>query len=186
MKELSLNILDILENSIHAGATRIHLILQEFIEKKDYLSFSIEDNGKGMDQTMVDSLFDPFTTTSTTKTVGLGLPLLKQEAEMCGGGAEIKSKPGEGTVVSFWFQHSHIDRPPLGDIVSTIVMMYAVHSHLEFVFTHEVDEDSFEISTSELKSVFEDVPLNNPKALLGIESFLIENKNQLYGGKQYG
>ncbi len=103
-----------------------------------------------------------------------------------GYGAEIKSKPGEGTVVSFWFQHSHINRPPLGDIVSTIVMMYAVHSHLEFVFTHEVDEDSFEISTSELKSVFEDVPLNNPKVLLGIESFLIENKNQLYGGKQYG
>lgn len=186
MKELSLNILDILQNSIHANATRIQLTLQEFIDKKDFLCFTIEDNGKGMDQIMVNSLFDPFTTTSTTKTVGLGLPLLKQEAEMCGGGCEVKSQPGVGTKVSFWFQHSHLDRPPLGDIVSTILMMFAVHSNVEFIFLHEVDNDSFSVSTSELKSIFEDVPMNNPKILLGIESFLIENKNQLYGGKQYG
>jgi hypothetical protein len=186
MKELSLNILDILENSVHAGATRIHLLLQEFLEKKDFLGFTIVDNGKGMDQAMVDSLFDPFTTTSSTKTVGLGLPLLKQEAEMCDGGAQIQSKPGIGTTVSFWFQHTHIDRPPLGDIVSTVLMMYAVHSDIEFIFTHEVEDRTFEVSTTDLKEVFQDVPINNPTILQGIESFLLENKKQLYGGKQYG
>jgi hypothetical protein len=186
MKELSLNILDILENSIHAGATRIHLTLQEYLETRDFLGFQIEDNGKGMDQAMVDSLFDPFTTTSTTKTVGLGLPLLKQEAEMCNGGCKVESQPGIGTKVSFWFQHTHIDRPPLGDIVSTVLMMYAIHSGIEFIFTHEVDNNSFEVSTSELKEVFQDVPINNPKILQGLETFLLDNKNQLYGGKHYG
>lgn len=183
MKELSLNILDILENSIHAGATEIVLTIEEDTIQKDRLFFSIQDNGKGMDASFVKTVFDPFTTTSTTKKVGLGLPLLKAEAEMAGGGADLKSEVGKGTQVSFWFQHSHWDRPPLGDIAGTALIMFMVHSMVSFTYSHRVNEYSFSVSTRQLKDIFEDIPLSNPSAVKGIEEYLTTSIQKLYGGK---
>lgn len=182
MKELSLNILDILENSVHANAKTITLRIEEDTETKDYFGFSVEDDGKGMDSAMAESVFDPFSTTSTTKNVGLGLPLLKGEAEMCDGGSSLTSEPGKGTIVSFWFRHSHIDRPPLGDIASTVIMMFMVHSNIKFVYCHEVNGLTFSVSTEEMKDIFQDVPINQPQVLHGIEEYLQENLKHLYGG----
>lgn len=183
MKELSLNILDILENSIHAGASDITLSIEEDTSEKDRLFFSIQDNGKGMDPAFLKTVFDPFTTTSTTKKVGLGLPLLKAEAEMSGGGAKITSEKGEGTIVSFWFQYSHWDRPPIGDIAGTVLIMFMVHSAVEFSYFHRVNEYSFSVSTKQLKEVFDDVPLNHPTAVKGIQEYLTTSIQNLHGGK---
>jgi hypothetical protein len=183
MKELSLNILDILENSIHAGATNIVLSIEEDTKEKDRLFFSIQDNGKGMDSDFLKTVFDPFTTTSTTKKVGLGLPLLKAEAEMAGGGASITSEVGKGTFVSFWFQHSHWDRPPMGDIAGTVLLLFMVHSTVDFFYTHRVNEYSFSVSTKQLKEVFDDVPLHHPSAVKGIQEYLTTSIQKLHGGK---
>jgi hypothetical protein len=183
MKELSLNILDILENSVHAKANNVWLFIEESTDKKDLFSFTVKDDGKGMDEAFLASVFDPFTTTSTTKSVGLGLPLLKGEAEMSGGGAKIQSEVGKGTIVSFWFQHSHWDRPPLGDITGTVLMMFMVHSSINFTFEHRVNENSFSVSTIQLKDIFEGVPLGNPKVIGGIQEYISSSIQNLYGGK---
>jgi hypothetical protein len=183
MKELSLNILDILENSLHANASNIQLAIEEDTLEKDRLLFTVEDDGKGMSPEFLATVFHPFTTTSNTKKVGLGLPFLKAEAEMAGGDGEIESQVGKGTKVSFWFQHSHWDRPPMGDIAGTVLMMFMVHSSVNFSYYHRVNEYSFSVSTAQLKEVFEDVPLNNPKVVRGIQEYINTSIQNLYGGK---
>ncbi len=107
MKELSLHILDIIQNSIVAGATLIELDLTEDT-RSDVLNFTVTDNGKGMSPEMTKKVIDPFTTGRTTRKVGLGIPLLKAAAESTGGGIELSSRIGEGTVISARFGFSHI------------------------------------------------------------------------------
>lgn len=115
MKEISLNILDVAQNSLRANATEIN-ILVFFDTAADRLTVSIKDNGCGMSQEFVSRVLDPFTTTRTTRRVGLGLPLFRQSALEAGGDLSIESREGKGTEVAAWFRTSHIDRMPLGDL----------------------------------------------------------------------
>ena len=96
LEDLSAHVLDIAENSVRAGGTEVKITIDEDIAGNKLL-FSVEDNGKGMTEEFVAKVTDPFTTTRTTRRVGMGLPFLKQSAELCGGGLEIKSKVGVGT-----------------------------------------------------------------------------------------
>ncbi len=178
MKELSMNILDILQNSVNAKAKSIQLHIVEN-SASDLLEFSVKDDGKGMDQEMTKAVFDPFTTSSTTKKVGLGLPFLKIQAEMCNGSSEITSQPGKGTTVRFRFQLSHVDRPPMGDLAGTLSMMFTLHHQVLFHALYEKDGKSFEISTEQLREIMQDVPLNHPKVALGIEEFIREQLIEL-------
>ena len=119
MKEISLNILDVAQNSLRANATEIN-ILVFFDTAADRLTVSIKDNGCGMSQEFVSRVLDPFTTTRTTRRVGLGLPLFRQSALEAGGDFSIESREGKGTEVAAWFRTSHIDRMPLGDLAGTV------------------------------------------------------------------
>ena len=122
MQEISLNILDIVQNSIRAGATLIELKITEDTQK-DLFEFSVRDNGCGMSKEMVKRVMDPFVTTRTTRKVGLGISLLRSAAQATGGDVYIESREGEGTLLTAVFSYGHIDRQPLGDIAGTVVSM---------------------------------------------------------------
>lgn len=177
MKELSLNILDIAENSVKARATLTEILLTE---TDDQLELVIRDDGCGMTEEVVRGVTDPFYTTRTTRKVGLGLPLLKLEAEMTGGSMEVLSKaqaehPADhGTVVTARFVTSHIDCPPLGDVVETMVTLVQGHPDTDFYFSHKTEEREVAMDTRELRAVLEDVPLNSYEVLQWIEAFLRE------------
>lgn len=94
MRELALNVLDIAENSLRAGAKLVQITLSADFAA-DTMSIAIEDDGCGMSEEMLASVCDPFTTTRTTRKVGRGVPLFKYSAESAGGTFSIRSKIGE-------------------------------------------------------------------------------------------
>jgi len=120
MRELSLHILDAMQNSLEAGATLIELTIEEDL-KADRLTITVRDNGRGMAEEQLARIADPFFTTRSTRHVGLGIPLFKAAAEHCNGALTVTSRLGEGTTLQATFQHSHIDRAPLGDIAGTLL-----------------------------------------------------------------
>lgn len=131
MRDISLHILDIVQNSISAQGTSIAICIDEDI-KRDALTLEIMDNGVGMDEQMIEEVTNPFCTTRTTRKVGLGLALLKASAERSDGYIDIDSKLGEGTQVRAVFKISHIDRPPLGSLSETLVTLIACNPELDF------------------------------------------------------
>ncbi|MGB9694465.1 MAG: ATP-binding protein [Caldisericaceae bacterium] len=181
MKELSLNVLDIIENSINAKAKNIHIVVNED-DSVDLLEIIIKDDGVGMDDEFLKTVCDPFTTSSTNKKVGLGLPLLKQEAELTSGGLRIKSKKGIGTEVQVSFKKSCVDTPPLGDLVSTIICVFATHPEVNLYYKHTVNGKTFEISTDLIRKECGD-NYCNPVILKGIKEFFQNSIESLYGGE---
>lgn len=177
MKELSLNILDIAENSVKAGAslTEIHIS-----ETDDTVVIKITDNGCGMTEEILKSVTNPFYTTRTTRKVGMGLPLLKLEAEQTGGEVTVESKPqcdypeDHGTVVCARFNKKHIDFTPLGDVISSIITLIQGHPDTDFLFEHNVSGKTVRLDTRELRTVLEDVPLNSYEIINWIREYLAE------------
>ncbi len=146
MHELSLHILDLLQNSAEAGASRVSLVVTEDTPQ-NLLAIYVEDNGKGIAEEMLEKIADPFTTTRTSRKVGLGLALLKATAESCGGNLEISSQPAVGTKVSASFRLDHIDLPPLGNIAATIMVFLTGRSGMVFSYRHCRDGKEYEFSS---------------------------------------
>lgn len=170
MKTISDHILDIVQNSVAAGATLIEIIVCED-ETSDIYSIEIKDNGKGMSPPEIEMAMQPFYTTRTTRKVGLGLPLLKQNTEMTEGKLMIDSTPGRGTTVRAEFGLEHIDRPPLGDMPGVFVLTAIGHPGVDFTYRHHTTNGYFGISTAEIKETLEGLPLQTPdvrKAILGL------------------
>ncbi len=174
MKDLALHILDILQNSVTAGATLIKLEIGE-IPKQDIYSVKFIDNGKGMVKSMIHQVTDPFFTTRTTRKVGLGLPLLKQNAERTGGNLRILSTPGNGTEVEACFVFNHIDRLPTGDIAGTLALTVSSYPAVDFIYTHTTPDGTFIFDTKEIKETLEDVPINNPQVINFMKDLIREN-----------
>jgi hypothetical protein len=162
MKTISDHILDILQNSVRAGATLIEIMVNED-KTSDIYTVEIKDNGCGMTKEEVQKAVQPFFTTRTTRKVGLGLPLLKQNAEASGGKLVISSVPGEGTVVKAEFGLSHIDRPAMGDIAGVFVLSAIGHPSVGFIYSHSAGKGRFSISTEELNEMLEGMPLRTPE-----------------------
>ncbi len=181
MKELSLNILDIAENSLKAGAALTEILLNE---NGAWLTLTIRDNGCGMPPEMVQSVTDPFCTTRTTRKVGLGLPLLKLAAEQTGGELRIVSvtkdsnAEAHGTTVTATFDTSHIDFAPIGDIVSTMVTLIQGHPDSDFLFLHSMSGGEVKLDTRELRVILEGVPLNSYEVIKWIEEYLNEQYSE--------
>ncbi len=150
MEDLSLHILDIVENSIRALARRVKIRIEENIEK-DCLTVEIEDNGQGMDEETVKKALDPFFTTKATRRVGLGLPLLDQAARETGGKLEISSEVGKKTRIRATFQYSHPDRKPLGDIKETLLVLAASHPEIDFVYEYKRGEIIYRWDSKRIK-----------------------------------
>lgn len=164
LKELSLHILDIAENSVNAGASKVEISVIENLNN-DTLSISIADNGKGMDTEMVRKVTDPFITTRTTRRVGLGIPFLKEAAEACNGGLKIESQPGVGTKIDVLFQRSHIDRMPLGDLSTTFLDLLIGYPQVHWGFKYQVNERVFQFDDREVKETLQDIPLSEPSVI---------------------
>lgn len=179
MREISLHILDILQNSITAGADLVELILTEQ-PKDDFLEFSIIDNGCGMDEEMVKKVIDPFTTGRTTRKVGLGIPLLKLAAENTGGTIEIISEVGKGTRISAKFGYHHIDRAPLGDMVQTMLQVITSYEDTtDFLYTHTIGEKEFKVDTRQIKKILDGVSLKTPDVTAWLLEYLKEGEAEI-------
>ena len=179
MRELSLNILDVAQNSITAGASLITIEVAENTVDKTML-IGIYDNGKGMSEEQVKSVIDPFFTTRTTRKVGMGIPLFKMAAEHTGGGLEIESEIGVGTNVRASFKTDSVDFTPLGDIASTVQMLITMNTDRDFVYKHTVNEREFIADTREIKGILGDVPLDTYEVSQWILEFIKENTEVLY------
>ncbi len=173
MRELSLHILDALENSVEAGATRIELRIQEDLQR-DRLAITIIDNGRGMNEDLVRKVLDPFVTTRVTRHVGLGLPLFAAAAERCAGALQIQSQPGIGTTLVATFQHSHIDRAPLGDLAGSLMAVLLSQRPVDIHYKHTVDGREFDLDTAEIRRQLEGVPLAHPLVREWLQSTLTE------------
>jgi len=180
VRELSLHILDLLENSLEAGASRIEIEIDENTVRNK-LTISVADNGRGMDSETLQRVADPFFTTRTTRHVGLGVPLFKAAAQRCNGDLVITSQPGVGTRVVVNFGRDHIDRAPLGDIQGTLLGVILSQRRCDLHFRHQLDGRVFEFDTREMRQALGDVPLDHPRVRAWLEGFLAEGYSELYG-----
>ena len=177
MTEISLNILDIAENSTAAGAGLIE-ILVEIDETENYLRTMIRDNGCGMSEDQLSHVTDPFYTTRTTRKVGLGIPFFKEAAELAGGSFRIESERGKGTTVEAVFEYTNIDRMPLGDISGTIRTLIEGHPDRDFLYTYTHNGCTYTMDTRQMREILGDVPLCEPEVLQYISEYLNENKQE--------
>lgn len=184
MTEISLNILDVAENSTKAGASLVTITVDADFGA-DQLTVIIEDNGCGMTPEQVERVTDPFFTSRTTRKVGLGVPFFKYAAESTGGSFHIESAPGVGTTVTAVFVLSHIDRMPLGDISTTIHTLVVYHPGTDFIYHYRYNDKSFTMDTREFKEILGDIPFDTPEISAYILEFLNENKLETDGGAQY-
>ncbi len=184
MRELSLNILDVSQNSISAHAELIEIEVEQDTIKGE-MRISISDNGKGMTPEQTKKVIDPFYTTRTTRKVGMGIPLFKMAAEMTGGTFTIESqtdKKDKGTKIVAIFNTRSTDFTPLGDISSTISLLIAMNTRIDFIYRHSMDGRAFALQTSELKKILGDVPLSEPDVVEWIKAYIDEQIQNIHGG----
>ncbi len=131
MHDLSLHLLDLIENSVRAGATVIATAI-DADRDADELTIVVEDDGPGL-PTSAEQALDPFFTTKEHKKTGLGLSLFRQAAEAAGGGLSVgRSQALGGVAVRAWMRLGDVDRPPLGDVAATIATMVVTNPEIEF------------------------------------------------------
>jgi hypothetical protein len=162
MEDLALHILDIAQNCLEAGASTIDIeVLEDLAE--DSMVLSVRDDGRGMDESTLARATDPFFTTRTTRSVGMGLPLLAAAARAAGGALTIDSKPGQGTAIRASFRHRHLDRAPLGDIETTLMVLLAGQYDKSIRFRHRINERIFELDSRDFRAA--DIDLSSPVGL---------------------
>lgn len=164
MKELSLHLLDVAENSISAGAHRIKIVVSEDTTL-DRLQMSVEDDGCGMSAELLSQVTDPFVTSRTTRKVGLGIPFLKFAAESCNGHFEISSEQGKGTKLFVEFQRSHIDRMPMGDIATTMLHLIIANPQINWIFEYGYNGSLAVFDDALIKKELGDIPMTEPDIL---------------------
>jgi len=171
MEDLSLHILDIAENAVAAQASKIEIRLVED-KKKDLLSLEVADNGIGMDKETQKRAIDPFFTSKNVRRFGLGLSLLSESAKAANGHLSIESQPGKGTKIKADFQHSHIDRKPLGDIGQTILTLIVGNPDIDIIYIHKKDGHKLVLNTRKIRSRLKHIPLNSPDGIRMIKEEL--------------
>lgn len=185
MRELSLHILDIIENSRRAEADLIKVTIEEKIDA-NLLKISIEDNGSGISQEKLNEITDPFITSRTTRDVGLGLSLFKAAAESCAGNFKIDSEINKGTKVKTEFQYDHIDRAPLGDMITTISNFVAANGdQVDIVYQHQYQDNSFKFDSREIKTELEDLSIQSGQIIPWIREYIGENLAEIRGGEAF-
>jgi anti-sigma regulatory factor (Ser/Thr protein kinase) len=178
MKDLSLHIMDIVQNSIEAGADMITMIIQEDIRENMY-TITVEDNGKGMTQDVLERVVDPYFTSRKTRKVGMGIPLFMQTARQSGGELIIDSTPGKGTKVVASFQHDHIDRPVPGDIAGVVSLLAGSNPGKDFIYKHNLNGNEYIFDTREVKEALEGMPISELSVIKYLKEMIHENLTNL-------
>ena len=141
---------DITQNAVEAGADTVELDVSE--SDKEF-RFLVKDNGKGMSEEELKRAIDPFVTDGIKhphRKVGLGLPFLIQTAEQSGGGWDIKSEKGKGTMVTAWFDTGNVDIPPIGDIPGMFRTILMFEGNAEIILRRKKLDEEYEVCKSEL------------------------------------
>lgn len=178
MNDLSMHILDIVQNSISAGATRVTLTVDES-PAEDLLTIAVGDNGRGMTPEQVSRLADPFFTSRTTRKVGMGIPLLMDSARQSGGDVRIESEPGKGTEVTAVFGYSNIDRPPLGDVANALMLLVSSNPALDFLFTYRYNGDEYLFDTVDVREILGDDALKDLTIIRNLEEMIKDNMREI-------
>ena len=178
MQELSLNVLDVAENSVRADASLVEITVEEDTAA-GWLTIVIRDNGRGMTPEQVQTVIDPFYTTRTTRKVGLGVPFFRMAAQLSGGDLTIQSRVGEGTAVTATFGPTSIDRMPLGDINGTIATLVQCNPGIDWLYTRRKDGREMVMDTRQFREILEDTPLDSPEVLGFLRDYLAENTAEL-------
>lgn len=179
MREISLHILDLVQNSISANAFLIEIKVDENINK-NLMKFSIKDNGKGMSSEFIKDVTDPFKTTRTTRKVGMGISLTKAGCIATGGEFHIESTLGEGTFLEATYQYNHIDRQPLGNIAETVSALIMLNPKIDFVYIHTYNDNSFCLDTREIRNIIGEVPIETTDVISFIKTFITKNILELH------
>ncbi|MDA3779703.1 MAG: ATP-binding protein [Bacteroidales bacterium] len=174
MKDISSHILDIVQNSISADADCIQISLEEN-SAKNILKLKIKDNGNGMGKEFLAKVSDPYSTTRTTRNVGMGLALLKQHAERTNGYLKIESEINVGTEIRAVFELNNIDRQPVGNIAGTIVLLVAANPKTEFTYNHIYNDSKYSFNSKEIKAVLGDMKISNPTIRQYLKEMIEEN-----------
>ena len=174
MNDLSMHILDIIQNSLSAGASLIELDVWENAAN-NLLTITIKDNGKGMTPEQVARVTDPFFTSRTTRKVGMGLPLYRQSAEQSGGALKVESEVGAGTSVTATFGYDHVDRPPMGNLANAVVLMMSANPNHLFRFSYTYNNQSYSINTQEINEVLDGLPIHDTQIIKMIQQIIEEN-----------
>jgi hypothetical protein len=182
LRELSLHILDIVQNSISAQASFIEIIIQED-DKNNSMTIEITDNGRGMSKELLEKVTNPFITTRKTRKVGLGISLFKAACERCNGKFYIDSKLGEGTKIYVSFEKNHIDRAPLGDMANTIIILILSNEKIDYLYKHSLNENEFILDTREVRKVLGTVPLNNMEVIDWIKGNVLDGLSEMKKSK---
>lgn len=177
MDELSLNILDIAYNSIRAHAQFIRIQIIDSV-KDNVIDINIQDNGDGMTHDELSKVTDPFFTTRTTRKVGLGIPLFKQNAELTGGYLIIQSQKGVGTNIQTRFIKNHIDTPIMGNIIETMTTLIQANENIDYEFEYKTDDILFLMSTKEMKNILGDVKITEPEVMMWLKDYMKEGLSQ--------
>jgi hypothetical protein len=178
MKTIADHILDICQNSIRAQAKLIEIIIRENLNT-DLYNIIIRDDGIGMDEETARKATDAFFTSRKTRKIGLGLALLKQNAEQTGGSLQIISSPGKGTEVHVSFSLKHIDRPPVGNLAETLVLLMIGNEKLIFCYSHSTTAGRFSFKSSDLREIIGNIPLKTSDIKNGVEEFIHNNLDDL-------
>ncbi|MDO5523000.1 MAG: ATP-binding protein [Bacteroidia bacterium] len=182
MVDLAMHMMDIVQNSIRANATRIEI---DFLEdsRKATLAFSVKDNGSGMAPETVEKLEDPFFTTRTTRRVGLGVPFLKMSSEQTGGSLKIQSELGVGTTIEAVYKTNNPDCLPLGDLAGYMVLLLVANPEIHFSFRYRIDGSEFLLDTQELaqQGITE---LSNNEMASALKEYINENLKEIYANRK--
>lgn len=182
--EISLHILDIVQNSISARASVVEITVS-IDNASDTLTVIIKDNGCGMTYEELSKAVDPFYTARTTRKNGFGVPFFKAASEITGGSFEISSETEKGTVAKAVFVLSSVDRMPLGNMTDTLISLINTNCRIDFIYNYSVDERSFTLDTRQLRKILGKVPLNLPEVTGYLTRYLDDNTAEISGGKKY-
>jgi anti-sigma regulatory factor (Ser/Thr protein kinase) len=178
MKEISLHIMDLLQNSIRAEASIIQIVVEEQVNENQ-LKIVIEDNGHGMSPDILKRAMDPFFTSRTTRKVGLGISLFKQLVEQCNGDLAITSEEGKGTRLMAHMDLNHIDRQPMGDIAGVMVLLFSANPEIRFMYSHETEKGKYEVDTLEIKDILGEIPVYSPDIIHFLKEMIQENLTEI-------
>ena len=181
MRDLSLHVLDLAQNSITAGATLVTVSI--VIDDNGWLTFTLADDGKGMSPELLQRVTSPFATTRTTRKVGLGIPMMMDNAQRTGGDLHIDSEVGVGTTLIVTMDTRNIDCLPLGDIAGTMLSLMLTNPLApEFRFEGKTPLGECAFDTREVRAVLGDLPLNEPAIAAWLQDALTEEINPIFGG----
>lgn len=182
VRDLSLHLLDLVQNSITAGANLITIRIS--LDEQKMLTMELIDDGRGMNPELLKRVTSPFATTRTTRKVGLGIPLMKENAEKAGGSFQLESEEGVGTRLTVAMDTGNIDCLPLGDLEGTLLsLMLTNPMHPDFLFTGKTPKGSCSFDTREVRAALgNDIPFNEPSVAMWLKEALHEEMNPIFGG----